>query len=124
MKVLDIDMDFFLNEKTFFESPRASSDFYYPWKKCDVINFLEKRLGLNKNNKVKGRICIKHQGSFYFWKEQIENKTLKIPFEVIHIDSHMDLGLGYGSWRVIMDDLINNDIDSNSTKNKNGHRRL
>ena len=53
-------MDFFLNEKTSFESPRASSDFYYPWKECGVINFLEERLGLNKNNKIEGRIYIKH----------------------------------------------------------------
>ncbi len=60
MKVLHIDMDFFLNEKTSFESPRASSDFYYPWKECGVINFLEERLGLNKNNKIEGRIYIKH----------------------------------------------------------------
>lgn len=111
MKVLDIDMDFFLNKKTSADVPRVSSDFYHPWKRYDVINFLEKRLGLNKNNKIKGRIFKEHQGSFYFWTEQIANNTLRIPFEVVHIDSHMDLGLGYGSWRAIMDDLVNCDID-------------
>lgn len=31
---------------------------------------------------------------------------ITIPFEVIHVDSHADLGLGYPSWEFIMDSLL------------------
>ena len=31
---------------------------------------------------------------------------METPFEVVHIDSHADLGLGYLSWTYILDDLL------------------
>ena len=31
---------------------------------------------------------------------------LSVPFEVVHIDSHADLGLGYPSWVFILDSLL------------------
>ena len=110
MKVLDIDMDFFLNEKTNKFENRADPDYIFPWKKTDIINFLENNLGLKKSKKIKGRIIQKHNESFYFWREQINDGYLKIPFEIVHVDSHMDLGLGYGSWVKVLDEIISYDI--------------
>lgn len=31
---------------------------------------------------------------------------LSVPFEVIHIDSHADLGIGYPSWAFTLDSLL------------------
>lgn len=42
----------------------------------------------------------------FFWQELVENNELEVPFEVVHIDSHADLGLGYSSWTYILDYLL------------------
>lgn len=41
------------------------------------------------------------KGRFIFWRELIINSQLKVPFDVVHIDAHADLGLGDGSWAFI-----------------------
>lgn len=93
MKVLDIDLDFFLDRVTF----PISNENRYPDEKCEVwskekvVEYLEKTLKLCKNKKIKGRIITNHNESLNFWKEQIINGKLTVPFQIIHIDSHSDL---------------------------------
>lgn len=41
--------------------------------------------------------------SLLFWKDLIDRGELTIPFEVVHVDSHADLGLGYAS----LDNILN-----------------
>lgn len=76
------------------------------WTGKQVIDFLENHLGLSRERKIKGRIVSGHNGALFFWKELIQQKKLTYPFEVIHIDSHADLGLGYSSWKYILDELL------------------
>ena len=47
-----------------------------------------------------------HNEALFFWQELITKEILETPFEVVHIDSHADLGLGYLSWTYILDDLL------------------
>ena len=60
MKVLDIDLDFFLDRVTF----PISNENRYPDEKCEVwskekvVEYLEKTLKLCKNKKIKGRITL------------------------------------------------------------------
>lgn len=101
MRVLDLDMDYFMemiatnisSDKTerLLEDEFGGS----VWTESRVRNFLEQNLGLSKKNKLYGRIVTNHNESLFFWEELIANEKLTTPFEVVHIDSHADLGLGY-----------------------------
>lgn len=55
---------------------------------------MEKNLGLSKEHKIPGRIVRGHNEALYFWEELIEIGKLREPFDVVHVDSHADLGLG------------------------------
>lgn len=110
--ILDLDMDYFMDDiatrilDTFTE--RLDEDMYggYVWSEKRVRNFLENNLGLSTNNKIKGRIVSGHNEALHFWSELIDKNMLKPPFEVIHVDSHADLGFGYSSWKYILEELL------------------
>lgn len=124
MKILDLDMDYFMDDiaSGISESKldRLSEDDYgmAVWNRERVINFLESHLGLSKKNKIKGRIVAGHNGSLVFWKELILKGLLNVPFEVIHVDSHADLGLGYSSWKYILEQLIQFPVKERSQHNR------
>lgn len=114
MRILDIDLDFFINDIANFRSDygeRLSDDEYFPWEEDKVKEFLECKCGLSKNNKIKGRIFKHHNEAFFFWRELIQNNMLETPFEVIHIDAHADLGLGDASWVYIMQNLLHRPLE-------------
>lgn len=114
MKILDIDMDYFLEDVPHFISQECTdrvSEDYKPWNKDKIIDFIENNLKLSKNNKIKGKIVHHHHEALYYWKDLIENNLLKTPFEVIHIDSHADLGLGFTSQFFIFKYLLGLNID-------------
>ena len=88
MKVLDLDMDYFMEHIAcipFSVSDRLDEDNYGDtvWSEERVRNFLENNLGLSKKNKIP--------------EELLEQGKLTDPFEVVHVDSHADLGLGCSS---------------------------
>ena len=50
MKVLDLDLDFFLNGVAYFkddDGKRLDSKFYKPWSQSQVRSFLEQKCGLS-----------------------------------------------------------------------------
>lgn len=110
MRIVDIDMDYFLKEIPIIISEnntdRLPDEDYQVWSKDEVIDFLENKLGLSKETKIKGKIVTHHNEALYYWRKLIQEERLSIPFEVVHIDSHADLGLGYPSWTFIIDSLI------------------
>ena len=102
MKVLDLDMDYFMEHIAcipFSVSHRLDEDNYGDtvWSEERVRNFLENNLGLSKKNKIPGRVVVGHNESLFFWEELLEQGKLTDPFEVVHVDSHADLGLGCSS---------------------------
>lgn len=112
MKVLDLDMDYFLdypvNDISFncesrveFEECKSSV-----WTEERVCFFLENNLGLSKVKKSKGRIVIGHDEALYFWDELIQGMKLKPPFSVVHVDSHADLGFGDLGMTAVLDVVI------------------
>lgn len=99
MRVLDVDMDYFMTEiaHTPFSSMERLDEGDYGssvWPADKVRLFLEKNLGLSKENKIPGRVVCGHNESLFFWEELIQSGKLIEPFDVIHVDSHADLGLG------------------------------
>lgn len=112
MRILDLDMDYFMKavvtsigESTTERLPEIDYGTYV-WTAEEVHNFLENNLGLSKENKIKGRIVSGHNEALWLWKELIHDKRLTTPFEVVHVDSHADLGLGYSSWTYILNSLL------------------
>lgn len=101
MRVLDIDMDFFLNKIEYlkpFDGIRLSDDEFYPWEKKKIETFLEVNCGLNKEKKVKGNIFDEHGEVFSFIKDKIDCDEISLPLEWVHVDAHADLGFGDSSW--------------------------
>jgi len=114
MRILDIDMDYFLNKvPTFIPSDceeRLDDEDYLPWSRGEVISFIENNLGLSKNNKIKGKIVTHHHEALYYWRDLINESKVNVPFEVIHVDSHADLGLGFSSWVFIFERLLGAEV--------------
>lgn len=96
MKVLDLDLDFFLSDccppAALGERPQAH--WATPWNAPQVRDFLETHCGLSRERKVCGRVFETHDRAIDFWAAHISDGTLSTPFEVIHVDAHADLGIG------------------------------
>lgn len=102
MKILDLDMDYFMTaiaQTPFSCAERLSEEVYGDsvWSSDAVRQFLENNLGLSKEHKIPGRIVSGHNESLFFWEELIAKGRLRDPFDVVHVDSHADLGLGNAS---------------------------
>ncbi|MDO5143570.1 MAG: UPF0489 family protein [bacterium] len=97
MRVLDLDLDFFLADCCPLAAPgsRPDVDGCEPWSKADVAAFLEEQCGLSAQRPVPGRIFDTHDQALVFWHEQMEKGSLTAPFHVTHVDAHSDLGIGY-----------------------------
>lgn len=111
MKILDLDMDYFMESVAHTPDSvrdRLSENEYGDsvWSEERVRNFLEKNLGLSKDKRIRGRIVSGHNEALIFWRELIAEGSLTTPFEVIHVDSHADLGLRYSSWTYILNHLL------------------
>ena len=119
MIVLDLNLDYFMEKVASFigesVTDRLSDEYYgsFVWKEDKVRNFIENNLGLSKNNKIKGCIVKGHNEALFFWKKLIDQNKLEVPFSVVHVDSHADLGLGYpSSVDYIKDNLIKYPVEN------------
>ena len=92
MKILDIDMDYFLDHPIngrLHSSNERVEDIECVnsvWREERVRAFFENNLDLSENRKLKGRIVKGHDDALYFWKELIDKKQLVAPFSVVHVD--------------------------------------
>jgi len=106
MRILDIDLDFFLCDVRHSATPgtRADPELYQPWPENDVRLFLEQYCGITKP--IPGRFVVEHVEVFNDWERRINSHELITPFEVIHVDAHADLGLGDSSYLFIATKLL------------------
>ena len=97
MRVLDIDLDFFLADCCPLapQGERPSPAGHEPWPEERVDGFLRHNCGLDPEAPIPGRIFETHDGALRFWQERIREGTLQTPFTVTHVDAHSDLGIGY-----------------------------
>lgn len=93
MRVLDIDLDFFLNDCCPLApvGERPSLEGHEPWNADSVVEFLKCNCGIK--NSIPGRIFETHDRALCFWLELMEKEKLSHPFHVTHIDAHSDLGI-------------------------------
>jgi len=96
MRVLDIDLDFFLADCCPLAAPgrRPALEGHEPWAEEAVVAFLEGNCGLSETAPLPGRIMETHDGALRFWDERLREGSLRAPFHVTHVDAHSDLGIG------------------------------
>ena len=96
MKVLDLDMDFFLTDACPLAplGERPPESCARPYGDEQVIAFLEEHCGLSRAHPVPGRIFDTHDKALDFWLAQMEAGKLQPPFDVVHVDTHSDLAFG------------------------------
>ena len=96
MRVLDLDMDFFLSAPCplapLGERPDETSA--QVWREEEVVRFLEEQCGLSCEHPVPGAIFDTHDKALDFWAERLRDGSLSAPFEVVHVDTHSDLAFG------------------------------
>ena len=97
MRVLDIDLDFFLAGCCPLADKGRRPELFghEPWESGRVRRFLEGNCGLSKDRPIPGRIFETHDSALELWRDMLEAKRLTAPFDVTHIDAHSDLGIGY-----------------------------
>ena len=96
MKVLDLDMDFFLTDACPLaplgeRPPEACAE---PYSDEQVIRFLEMQCGLSRAHPVPGMIFDTHDKALDFWLARMQCGELSAPFDVVHVDTHSDLAFG------------------------------
>lgn len=128
MRILDIDLDFFLSGIVYGGftklKSRPDSKELNPWKEEDVRRYLENNCNLSLKTKVFGKFVKKHDELFPIWREITVSKRDKIPFEVVHVDAHADLGMGDSAYHYIACELLNQEYDKKVFPNAQGMSSL
>ncbi|MBP3428211.1 MAG: UPF0489 family protein [Clostridia bacterium] len=96
MRVLDLDMDFFLSGPCPLAplGCRPDEACAGAWSEEAVVRFLEEQCGLSREWPVPGAIFDTHDKALDFWRARLEDGSLTAPFEVVHVDTHSDLAFG------------------------------
>ena len=96
MRVLDLDMDFFLSGPCPLAAlgERPDESCAEVWSEEEVVRFLEEQCGLSADHPVPGAIFDTHDKALDFWAARLEDGSLTAPFEVVHVDTHSDLAFG------------------------------
>lgn len=123
MRILDIDLDFFLDRihlwpnDTETRLPEGGDGGFTAWDKIKVIDFLYYNCGL-KENKIPGKVVEKHHEALLLWEDLIKKGLLDSPFEVVHIDAHADLGMGDSSYKYLMENLMHLPLNQRQSYDK------
>ena len=108
-RVLDIDLDFFL-DRIFNCDDEPHGRLDSRTFKVDTVetalNYLREHCLVSTDAPRPGRVCERHAEVYFHWNRMIRSGELKIPFEVIHVDAHADMGLGNTSCLYIAEDLL------------------
>ena len=96
MRVLDLDMDFFLSGPCPLAplGARPDESSAAAWSEEEVVRFLEEQCGLDCGHPVPGAVFDTHDKALDFWAERVADGSLAAPFEVVHVDTHSDLAFG------------------------------
>ena len=112
LRVLDIDMDFFLTGPCELAplGERPPEGEALPWTESEVRAFLENNCGLSKDNPIPGAIFETHDMALEYWE-----KNCAFPMHVTHIDTHSDLGIGKPGPGFVLESVITRKPDNRGT---------
>jgi hypothetical protein len=94
-RVLDLDLDFFMDDAVHFipiDAPRPDPSEYTSWSVDDSLAYLRDRCRLSPG--TPGVVVERHHEVFPIWRSLLNQGQLTRPFHVTHIDAHSDLGTG------------------------------
>lgn len=106
--VLDLDLDFFVWPIAHWPEgdERLPESEYSVSRPDDVREFLEQHCCLHPSRKIPGRAVIEHRDAFFTWRAWLRSGILPVPFDVIHVDAHADLGLGDAGWVYLLSEVL------------------
>jgi hypothetical protein len=105
--VLDLDLDFFVWPIAHWaDEKRRSRRDYRAASVAVVRRFLEDRCHLNRDDKILGREVVEHADAFTIWQRWLSEGKLDVPFEVVHLDAHADLGLGDAGYLYLLSEFL------------------
>ncbi len=111
IRVLDLDLDFFLSSISRRETPRAENQGLVPWTASRVRQFLERNCALSQQRRLPGSVLATHDELFYRWRDLYYRRAIKSPLHVVHVDAHADLrGSIDGSWAQVMGELLHRPV--------------
>ena len=112
MRVLDIDMDFFLTGPCELAEygKRPSAAEAQPWTEAEVRAFFENNCGLSRENPIPGAVFETHDMALDYWR-----KNCAFPMHVTHIDTHSDLGIGKPGPGFVLESVITRKSDNRGT---------
>lgn len=107
--ILDLDLDVFSWPIVtgLFRTPEPPEDHESQCASVeDVRFFLEQQCGLSVSKRLLGAEVITHDAAFDTWARWIDAGTIDVPFAVIHVDAHADMGMGDAGWAYLMSELL------------------
>ena len=113
MRVLDLDLDFFLSAPCPFaeEGERPADACASPMEEAKVREFLEVNCGLNKEHPLPGRVFDTHDRALLFWDELNKSGRLTLPFTVTHVDAHTDLGIAQKGYPFVKHSVLTRPVE-------------
>lgn len=117
MRVLDIDLDFFLADccPLAEKGQRPCLEGHEPWSQEAVIAFLENQCGLSADSPIPGAVFETHDGALLYWRDRIAEGSLTVPFHVTHVDAHSDLGIGKPGPGFVLNSVLPRNLDKRPT---------
>jgi hypothetical protein len=94
--VLDLDLDVFVSpvvEVNGDATYRAGSGEHQVAPEAEIMAAFAK-FELSPDRKVPGAFIEHHREAYFFWRDLVASGRLKVPFDVVHVDAHSDLGNG------------------------------
>ena len=109
MRVLDLDMDFFLSAPCPLAKPgeRPDESCAEVWSDEDVVRFREEQCGLRCEHPLPGAIFDTHDKALDFWQARLADGSLQSPFDVVHVDTHSDLAFGPPGTNYVLNVVLN-----------------
>lgn len=107
--VLTVSLDFFVTPLPPWAGPgdkRLSDDHYRVWPEADVRRFLETRCRLDRSGPAPGRVVDEHDGPFHVWRDLVRRGDLEVPFDLVQVDAHTNLGSHDTGWVYVLGTLM------------------
>lgn len=121
MRILDIDLDIFVNPRKTTGSPteRPEDESFAPWPESQVRHFLECQCGLSLDRRLPGRVFREHDELFWSLKDEIARGVRN--FDIVHADAHADLGIGSPSCHHIQTEWLARPVTDRNTPPQGRH---
>lgn len=124
MRVLDLDLDALLCEVQNLRpvGVRPTLEEAPPWSEREVVQFLEQRCGLSREEPIDGYVVANHDEVLDLWLRGLDSGRLVGKLDVVHVDAHADLGLGDSGYVYLLTSLLHRPMADRAAHMRPTHR--